>query len=84
MYYGNTQMWFVAPHNKGTTTLFLDFDECEHNTTHSCAHLCVNTEGSYQCSCPEGYQLAPDGRNCSGIVRSSFCTERHYLYVNHI
>ena len=43
----------------------LDFDECL-NGTHRCDYNCSNTIGSYDCSCPNGYDLAPNGRKCNG------------------
>ena len=41
-------------------------DECE-LMTHHCMGLarCVNTVGSYLCSCPPGYSLT-DENSCSG------------------
>ena len=39
----------------------LDIDECE--VISLCDHQCVNTEGSFYCTCRDGYQL----------FRSSFC-----------
>lgn len=35
--------------------MFLDINECELNTT--CDHHCVNTPGSYYCTCREGYKI---------------------------
>ena len=50
-----------------------DFDECSSNEHNDCADnsVCYNTEGSYTCSCKEGYHdlSGPDslpGRVCSG------------------
>lgn len=40
----------------------LDLNEC--NTYGSCSQMCINTEGSYTCSCVEGYVLQPDNRSC--------------------
>lgn len=31
---------------------------------HGCQHDCVNTEGSYRCSCKVGYSLQLDGKTC--------------------
>lgn len=31
-----------------------------------CDTRCTNAEGSYDCSCREGYALMPDGRSCAG------------------
>ncbi|KAG8447614.1 hypothetical protein GDO86_014935 [Hymenochirus boettgeri] len=43
-----------------------DEDECDlHNNP--CSHSCHNNIGSFFCSCPVGFTLAPDGRNCRDI-----------------
>lgn len=39
-----------------------DFDECSVYGT--CSQSCTNTEGSYTCSCVEGYLSQPDNRSC--------------------
>ncbi len=45
--------------------ILTDFDECSVDGT--CSQLCQNTNGSYHCSCVEGYQLRPDGRGCKAL-----------------
>lgn len=40
----------------------IDIDECAIES--SCSHLCVNSNGSYTCSCLYGYALRRDGRTC--------------------
>lgn len=40
-----------------------DVDECE---TDSCTHGCLNTYGSFMCTCDEGFELASDGTTCNG------------------
>uniref|UniRef100_A0A8C0W6M1 Fibrillin-3 n=1 Tax=Castor canadensis TaxID=51338 RepID=A0A8C0W6M1_CASCN len=32
-----------------------------------CDIYCVNTEGSFRCSCSQGYSLMPDGRACADV-----------------
>ena len=41
----------------------LDVDECLFNLD-KCAGKCINTPGSYKCSCPYGQVLASDGYSC--------------------
>ena len=47
--------------------LLPDVNECL-DGTQLCAQTCVNTEGSYVCSCGTGYRLNDNGLNCSGTV----------------
>ena len=42
---------------------FSDIDECVRQT-HECTQECNNTDGSYDCTCNEGYKLADDGIQC--------------------
>ena len=44
--------------------LTIDINECEENNG-GCSNVCINTQGSYNCQCPQGYQLV-DERNCGG------------------
>ncbi|MGI4401074.1 hypothetical protein ACR2V8_26795 [Klebsiella pneumoniae] len=43
-----------------------DIDECTDGTD-GCAHVCTNTEGSYECSCNAGYVLAADDHACDDV-----------------
>ena len=43
---------------------FTDINECA--GSHDCSHGCSNTNGSFQCTCPEGLFLSDDRRNCNG------------------
>lgn len=49
----------------------LDIDECSERS-HGCAHLCVNTYGSYRCTCYVGYELNPNNRDCRGKLKLFF------------
>ena len=45
-----------------------DIDECaEYNG--DCEHNCTNINGSYYCTCDEGYILDKDGLNCTKITK---------------
>ncbi|XP_038063640.1 epidermal growth factor-like protein 7 [Patiria miniata] len=41
-----------------------DVDECE-TDSHGCHHRCMNSEGSFTCSCHPGFTLDEDGQSCS-------------------
>lgn len=43
-----------------------DVDECTMGS-HHCAQTCVNTAGSFQCGCQEGFRLLDDGRSCDKV-----------------
>ncbi|XP_030000348.1 hemicentin-1 [Sphaeramia orbicularis] len=43
----------------------VDVDECL--LRKPCQHECHNTIGSFQCLCPPGYHLLPNGRSCKDI-----------------
>ena len=61
---------------------YIDIDECQENT-HSCQHICINTNGSYVCDCNEGYELNSDGLTCKGTynIRSYQCTVYNHAPV---
>ncbi|XP_008527628.1 collagen and calcium-binding EGF domain-containing protein 1 isoform X2 [Equus asinus] len=42
-----------------------DIDECATSNETLCAHICINTLGSYRCECREGYIQEDDGRTCT-------------------
>ena len=43
----------------------LDINECAENGT--CDQDCTNTDGSFMCSCYNGYELDESGRSCNGL-----------------
>lgn len=43
----------------------LDIDECM-IMNGGCDTHCTNSEGSYECTCSDGYALMPDMRSCAG------------------
>ncbi|CAB1339349.1 unnamed protein product [Coregonus sp. 'balchen'] len=71
------------------TTHCTYIDECElfhmGQAGRLCLHACVNTPGGYRCTCPAGYNVTRDGRNCKDIdecaTRQNNCT-RDQLCIN--
>ncbi|CAG9855331.1 unnamed protein product [Phyllotreta striolata] len=48
-----------------------EYDECS-KIDHGCAQQCVNTLGSYVCTCKIGYELHSDGKNCEDACGGIF------------
>ena len=44
----------------------LDKNECLEQRG-GCQHACVNTEGSFKCSCKTGFKLHSNGKDCVGM-----------------
>ena len=49
------------------SAFFADVDECAGNRG-GCQQICTNTDGSFVCSCRDGFRLASDGRSCEGVL----------------
>ena len=45
--------------------IYSDIDECIEGTD-ACDHNCTNTDGSYYCTCMDGYELELDNHTCTG------------------
>ena len=56
-----------------------DIDECQTDNG-GCAQNCVNTDGSYKCSCYNGFEMTSDGYTCVGEYPSS-CLLLYRCYV---
>ena len=56
---------------------YVDTDECASLDLNQCDQVCDNTEGSYSCSCDDGYTLNSDGHACDGNfdLENDFVTE---------
>ena len=57
-----------------------DIDECSDFATSPC-HMCNNTEGSYNCTCNEGYTIESNGTilYCQGEYIHSITDHRAVL-----
>ena len=51
----------------GPTIILSDVNECQ-TSNGGCEQVCINTVGSFECSCNLGFSLLSGGINCSGKV----------------
>ncbi|XP_049448813.1 fibrillin-1 isoform X2 [Epinephelus fuscoguttatus] len=58
-----------------TTGRVIDIDECSQLPEICALGTCSNTEGSFTCLCPEGFQISASGRRCLD-VRVNYCYTR--------
>ena len=57
---------YVVIQSLVTTSKYIsDIDECTRGIS-GCEHKCINSIGSFKCSCNKGYHLAIDAKSCSG------------------
>ena len=54
-------------------SLLSDINECDEGIS-GCNQTCTNTNGSYICSCFDGYVLDADGHSCNGKVYIAHAT----------
>ena len=45
--------------------IYIDIDECAQGLA-GCDYNCTNTNGSYYCTCLDGYALSSDNHTCTG------------------
>lgn len=61
-----------------------DIDECEIKDG-GCSNICVNTAGSFHCSCPEGSNIAEDDKyKCIGKQNLWDISEFYSVYTEFI
>ena len=60
---------------------YTDVDECAMNQD-SCTYGCVNTEGTYYCTCTGGYELTGDNKTCIGEFIPSIYSQASIFYEN--
>ena len=51
-----TTMVVTVMYNSHFSCFFQDVDECALDIDH-CSDICTDEEGSYRCSCPDGFSL---------------------------
>ena len=56
----------------------IEINECASSSS-PCEHSCTNTDGSFQCSCNNGYLLDDDGRSCDGTYVHVFGNGKYVL-----
>lgn len=61
------------------SVLRADINECG-QLPQPCAHQCVNTPGSFKCTCPPGRHLLGDGKSCAGLERLPSYESYSYSY----
>ena len=44
----------------------------------ACGHMCVNAKSGSRCLCAEGFQLAADGKTCTGCTH---CQKNVYFWI---
>ena len=58
---------YNTPFISKTLSYLTDLIECV-DMNGNCTHNCINTEGSYYCTCDNGYELSDDKHTCEGNV----------------
>ena len=62
--------------------MFVDLEECVEGQ-HQCQQRCINTFGSFKCSCDDGYQAAHDQTSCTGVcVAVYLCLFMSFMSLN--
>ena len=57
-------MSILSQHRRADiVSTFLDVEECL-DVSIICDQLCINSVGTYECSCEEGYRIGSDGKTC--------------------
>ena len=44
-----------------------DINECDDPFSSNCTQICINSPGSFDCSCDPGHRLDEDGITCHGM-----------------
>ena len=83
---GSYQCWCRPGYKEINQVECEDIDECT-NSGHDCEQVCLNTIGSFLCSCNDTYRLGPDGKHCVDYIKcvsddDHTCDELHMVCVN--
>ncbi|CAL4115815.1 unnamed protein product, partial [Meganyctiphanes norvegica] len=64
----NCQNGFTVKDINARNPSCTDIDECQSNNGNGdCDHNCMNSQGSYNCSCKEGFEIKSDRKSCQDI-----------------
>ena len=61
----NFNLVFVSANTIMYNSTNTDIDECITNNG-GCEQVCINTDGSFYCSCNDGFSLNANGTTCDG------------------
>ena len=78
------KIWTIIFLNFNISFIFFsytDVDECS-RFLHDCQQICVNTLGSYNCSCNDGFILQNDTQSCVG-KKTVFSLCILHLFIDH-
>lgn len=70
---GQGCFWLRAHMRFIALVFLLDVNECSENLGVCINGACINTDGSFRCECPFGYNLDYTGVNCVGKCVGSAC-----------
>ena len=59
-------IWLFTQKINMTYNTIVDIDECDRFSP--CDQVCINSVGSFMCSCESGYELEEDMRICTGRI----------------
>ena len=60
-----------------------DINECGRDPSLCRGGYCVNSAGSYECQCPDGNELSPDGQSCEGMWQRNRPCQIYFLFQCH-
>lgn len=67
----------------------MDENECDWENG-GCEHDCINTDGSFHCTCRENFQLDTDNKGCKGtnklfrVFLKKFFNNYHFLAIGKV